>query len=1189
MHNLADREKEILAFWESERIFEKSLAKNKGKKTFVFYEGPPTANGKPGIHHVLARAYKDIILRFKTMQGFYVPRKAGWDTHGLPVELEVEKALGINSRKEIEKYGIEKFVTKARESVWKYKKEWEELTRRMGFWLDMDDPYITYEKNYIESLWFIIKEFWKKKLLEEDFKVVPWCYRCGTPLSSHELAQGYKTITDKSVIVKFPISNFQFPIKSQTPNPKAYILSWTTTPWTLPGNVALAVGKDIDYVLARVLGEAEFTESGSATIKEEFVICAEKTLGVIGQDGEYHIWNHHLKVIDRFKGKDLVGLSYRPLFDVPQLKNEKSHKVYVADFVNTDEGTGVVHTSVMYGEDDYRLGKKVGLPTFHTVTEEGKFIDSLGEGLGGLSVKAEETEDKIISYLKRENLFFAEEDYLHDYPFCWRCANPLLYYATKSWFIRVSKVREKLLENNEGINWVPEHLKHGRFGNFLEEAKDWSFSRSRYWGTPLPIWKCKECNHTQVIGSLEELLKKAKPRNTFYLLRHCGAQNNEKGVVSSSPEMEAYHLTEEGKCQAQVLAGLLKKEKIDMIISSPILRAKETAKIIAMATGAPVSLEERLREIDVGPFNGKKHSEYHAFWETSQERFTKGVSEGMENFHDLNVRLVQWIKEIDATCEGKRIAVVTHGGGLWVLEGTLKGFSEKEIASLFPDDFRTGEMRKTFVSLPLNNEGEIDLHRPYIDGIELSCAKCKGIMKRIQDVADVWFDSGAMPFAQTHWPFAQNYADSNAEERGKSLRRSASSLRVSALLYPADYICEAVDQTRGWFYTLLAVSTLLDKGTPYKNVISLGHVLDEKGQKMSKSKGNVVDPVKAAEEFGMDAIRWYFFVVNPPGFPKRFDSKEIRSHHQRFLLTLFNVLNFWKLYGQTSATNYKLQTTNLLDKWILSRLQETIDSVNGNLNSYDVPSAARELEMFVDDLSNWYLRRSRARFQGKERKSVSRVLHHVLFTVAGLCAPFTPFSAELLYRELGGGKEKSIHLTSFPKSQKRLINQKVIEEMALLREVIAKALAKRAEAGIKVRQPIASLKIKNKKSKIKNGLVELIKEEVNVKEIIVDETISEEIELDTTLTEELLEEGFVRELIRCAQELRKQAGLLPAQRVILYVEADPGVIEIVQKFSRELIHKTGAERLEVGSGKSEAASMRELNFRDKRIRIGINA
>lgn len=1181
MFHLPDKEKEILSFWEKEDIFKKSLEARKGAREFVFYEGPPTANGKPGIHHMLARAYKDIVLRFKTMQGFYVPRRAGWDTHGLPVELEVEKKLGINSKKGIEEYGVEPFIAQAKESVWKYKGEWEEMTRRIGFWLDLEHPYITYETPYVESLWAIIKVFWEKGLLEESFKVVPWCYRCGTPLSSHELAQGYQKVTEPSFYVKFKLKPGQKIGNFETDN-NTYIVSWTTTPWTLPGNVALAVGENIEYEIEEFAEYDEREGEKSTRIIENLIFAKESRNKIISQYASAIIDHKIKKETTRGwpKGKDLVGLSYKPLFDVLQLQSEKSYKIYAADFVNTKEGTGIVHTAVMYGEDDYQLGKKIGLPMVHTVTPEGIFVDALPEGIRGLHVKSAEAQNAIKNYLRQKGLLFAEEDYTHDYPFCWRCKSPLLYYATKSWFVRVTKVKEKLIANNQTIEWHPDYLKNGRFGNFLEEVKDWAFSRERYWGTPLPIWKCPECKHTQVIGSLQELSRHALPRNTFILVRHGQSENNLTHILSGLPEIKKYSLTNKGKNQAECLGTLLLQEKVDLIVASPVNRAKETANILRAVSGASLEFDERLREIDFGPFNGKKVEEYEAFWGSKEARFTKQGKEGMENFRDLKIRMIECLRDINARHEGKTIAIVTHRGSLWVLEGALYGLSDKDIAQSLPEDFESGEARRVYMRLPFNHTGEVDLHRPFIDEILLKCSKCKGTMRRIPEVADVWFDSGSMPFAQAHWPF----------DTGKSIKN---------LAFPADYIAEGIDQTRGWFYTLLAVSTLLGKGIPYRHVVSLGHLLDEKGRKMSKSLGNVIDPLQAIDQYGVDTIRWYFYVVNPPGMYKRFDPKEILSHQRRFLLTLFNGANFLQVYAKAHNKNVtrrvsslaKIPARHTLDKWMISRLHSLTTQVSQDMEAYRMTEAARALEDFVDEWSNWYIRRSRERLLGDDASQVIAVLYTVLGTLAKLIAPFVPFSADILQREylapLGiSDLASSVHLEDWPKSNKALINADVEKNMQEARRFVVLILAKRAANNIKVRQPLRRVTLNQA---LPDDFSELIASEVNVREVLFDKGAKEPVSLDTTIDQELLVEGFIREFIRQAQDLRKQAGLTPGQRATLWVATDSETKEILktrQSMLQDRLAVTLAMDTQPNSGNTEQA--RRLNVGDKEITIGIN-
>src|SRR3989338_4762755 len=805
--NIADIEKQILKFWKESNAFKRSVERRSKTRTstngqhkgsFVFYEGPPTANGKPGIHHVEARSFKDIICRYKTMQGFRVERRGGWDTHGLPVELEIEKALGINNKKEIEQYGVAKFNKKCKESVWRYKKEWENLTERMGFWIDMESPYITYDPLYMETLWWIIKQIYEMGLLYEGHKVIPRCPRCGTGLSSHEVAQGYQTITENSVIVKFPVINDQLSIRQEKKS-QIFFLAWTTTPWTLPGNVALAVGENIEYAVVEQNGE--------------YYILAKELVERVFEPKTYNLKPK------TYKGSDLVGVEYKPLFDIKELKSDNSYKVYSADFVTTEEGTGIVHTAVMYGEDDYQLGEKVGLPKHHTVDEEGKFTADLkAVGLAGKKVKDKETEQAIVQYLKEKNLMLREEVYEHDYPFCWRCGTALLYYARNSWFIKMSSLRRQLLKNNEGINWVPDYIKEGRFGEWLREVKDWAISRERYWGTPLPFWRCSKCGEYEVVGSLGELRK--------------------------------------------------------------------SSNFSVFASGAKQSK-----------------------------------------------------KQIAARPSGAR------------------------------------------------NDEPTDLNRPYVDEIVLKCKKCGGDSRRGPEVLDVWFDSGAMPFAQGTGQF------------------------------PADFISEAIDQTRGWFYTLLAVSTLLGKKTPYKNVICLGHVLDAKGEKMSKSKGNIVNPWQAGDKYGFDAIRWYFYSINQPGDPKRFAEVDLQTIVRGRQLILWNIYSYFVTYA--NANNWsaakkmdKGGKKHILDEWLLARLQELTNLVTESLTNYDLFRSSRSVEVFIEDFSKCYIRRSR----GRSDDSFFETTHHVLAELCKLLAPFMPFLSDNIYQGLG--EKGSVHLSEWPKSKK---------------------------------------------------------------------------------------------------------------------------------------------------------------------------
>jgi len=1053
--NFPEIEKRILDFWEKNKIFEKTVEKPAPFGDFVFYEGPPTANGKPGVHHIEARAFKDLFPRYKTMQGYRVKRRAGWDTHGLPVELEVEKILGFSGKQDIEKYGIAKFNKKCAESVWKYKTEWEELTRRIGYWLDLDNPYITCSNEYISAVWGILKKIWQKKLLYQGHKVLPYCPRCGTALSSHEVAQGYKRVEEESAYIKFKVLSPRL-IRLGRKSAKfkvggaIFFLAWTTTPWTLPGNVALALGGEISYVLVKAgiklkvenvsprlirLGREKLkTTIKNEKIEEEYLILARERLEILDRDYE---------IIQEFKGRDLEGMEYEPLYPVFREEKKQHPNTYhtvLADFVTTEEGTGIVHTAVMYGEDDYELGKKIGLPMRHTVNLQGKFkivqsaqpkADPPGaekfkvqscsskfkiflEKIDGRFVK--DAEGEIVADLAKRGLLYKSEMFTHDYPFCWRCKTPLLYYAKQSWFVAMSKLREQLVENNEKVNWIPAYLKHGRFGKWISEARDWAISRERYWGTPLPIWICEKCGEVKVVGSIRELKMK-----------------NEKLKTTIQNE----------KCQ------------------------------IASQFGA-------------------------------------------------------------------------------------------------------------------KNEESFDLHRPDIDKITFQCEKCGGVMQRVPEVLDCWFDSGAMPFA--------------------SAPVQSSKFKVQSLeLFPADFICEAVDQTRGWFYTLLAISTALDCGPAYRNVISLGHVLDEKGQKMSKSRGNVIDPFQALNDYGADSIRWFFYTVNKPQESKNFDPKILREIISRFILTLWNSYAFFVTYADIdkpcvgAGFSRPCGADNILDRWILSCFASLNKKVVQHLDKYNVLQAAKEIEKFVDDLSNWHIRRSRRRFwkneNDEDKQAGYETLHFVLVNLTKILAPFTPFLAEEIYQGLTG--EKSVHLAEFPQLDSEYIDQDLMQQMEKVRIIVALGLKLRAKAGIKVRQPLAQSKVQSSKFKVTDKkLLDLIKEEVNVKKVAIvkkmkkekDWIISEEgdlkVALRVKLTQELKREGLGRDLVRAIQEGRKKAGLKVTDRIILAITSEDAEIQKAIKEWREYIMKeTLAEKT---LDKMEKADWQEkVKMGDEEAVIGI--
>ena len=1015
--SFVDREKSIVEFWKKNDIFEKSIEHRDGCERFTFYDGPPTANGKPHIGHVLTRAIKDLIPRYRTMKGYKVLRKAGWDTHGLPVELEVEKALGISGKPEIEKFGIEDFIKKCKASVFTYQSEWEEMSDRVGFWADMENPYVTYHNDYVESVWWALRQIWDKGLLYKGHKIMPYCPRCGTSLSSHEVAQGYKDVKENSLIVKFKVLG----------KDNEYILAWTTTPWTLPSNLALCVNPNEKYVRFTIEGD----ENNTVYIMAEALIKS-----VFGEDAKANILNE-------YTGEELKGTEYEPLYSFVK-PDKKAYYVIADDYVTMEDGTGVVHTAPAFGEDDARVCKANGLPFINLVDHQGNFVKETGEWAGTFVKDADKL---VIRDLKERNLCFAVIPFEHSYPFCWRCDTPLLYYACDTWFIEMTKVRDRLLANNETVNWMPDNIKHGRFGNFLENIIDWGLSRTRYWGTPLPIWEC-ECGHRHVVGSIAEL------------------------------------------------------------------------------------------------------------------------------------------KEMGINC---------------------------------PDD--------------------IELHKPYVDNIKLRCEKCGGEMKRVPEVIDCWFDSGSMPFAQLHYPF----------ENKEAFEQN----------FPADFISEAIDQTRGWFYTLMAISTLLFDKSPYKNVVVLGHVQDEKGIKMSKHKGNVIAPMDILNDQGSDAVRWYFYSNSAPWLPNRFSAKNVSEAQRKFLGTLWNTYCFYVLYAnidEFDPTKYNFDDLNLtvMDKWILSKLNNVVKTVDDYLNEYKITEATRAMNEFVDELSNWYVRRSRSRFWASELTDDKICAYMTLYTVlvefAKVSAPFIPFMTEEIYQNLVRSVDEnaleSIHMCDFPKYDEKYNFAEIEQEMDAIRKVVILGRAARNEANIKNRQPLSKLFIQTD-NKINADYVNIILEELNIKDVeltkdasgfisynfkpqmrtmgpkygklmrpIFDEiakmdgaevmeTLNSDkpiclnvqgtnvevfkddvlidtqqkdgfvsasdagftVVLDTNLTDELIEEGFVREIISKIQTMRKDSGFEVTDRISVVFDGSEKIEKIFAANDAEIKSQTLADSIDAGDVK----------------------
>jgi len=1130
-------EAKILDFWKKNKIFEKSISQRKKAKNFRFYDGPITVNARPGIHHVLARIFKDIIPRFKTMQGFRVLRKNGWDTHGLPVELEVEKDLGFKTKKDIEEYGVGKFNQACKENVQKYIPLFRDFTEKIGYWVDMDNSYITYKNDYIETIWWILGQIFQKGFLYKSYKVVPYCPRCGTSLSSHEVAQGYKKIKEPSVYLKFKIRSK----KLETREKDSYFLVWTTTPWTLPGNVAVAVNPDITYAKVK--------------IEDQFFILAKERIEASGVQGE---------IIDELKGEDLLGVEYEPLFNLA--KEGKAYRAIPGDFVSIEEGTGLVHIAPAFGEEDMQEIKaenakirdpKDKFPVLITVDEEGK-MKTPGYKWDGIFVK--EADPLITEDLKQRNILFKEELYEHDYPFCWRCKSPLLYYAKQSWFINMQKVKRDLIKNNQDINWIPSHLKEGRFGEWLREVKDWALSRERYWGTPLPIWRCGKCGYYKAISSKENLVSQKYTTNKYFILRHgeTTAQARKEAVLYDWPGTSSFPLTENGKKDIAEMVKKIKNQKIDLIYASDALRTRQTAKIVAKELGLEIKFVPGLRDINVGIYQKRKTKEFKKDYPPSLIRFSKKIPGG-ESWLDIKKRALHAIRDIEKRNHGKTILIVSHGDPLWLLEGLMKGWTNEQ---LLEEKIQKGVIRKSelreieFKNLPYNENGELDFHRPYIDKVKFSCEKCDGLMEREGAVLDCWFDSGAMPFAQYHYPFENE----ELVDKGKQ--------------FPADYISEAIDQTRGWFYTLLAISTLLEKGTSFKSVLSLGLVLDEKGEKMSKSKGNIIDIWGMIDKYGADSIRWYFYTVNQPYDDKPFSERLVKEALRRFLLTFWNIFIFFETYGLQNAKEKQFlpNSKNILDRWIVSQLNVLILEVTKDLEKFDITTASRKIEKFlVEDFSQWYIQVSRQRFQRpeteKEIKESSETLKFVLFTLLKLTAPFVPFFAENIYQKFKDNyklEKDSVHLEDWPKVNEKFIDNNLNEKMERVHQIVALGLRERAKLGIKVRQPLQDIKVSEKLIKGLEGAEKyIIRERLNIKNLKIDSKLKEEVKLNTEITLQLKKEGMVREVIRSIQEMRKKAGLKPKDKILVYYLGSSDLNAILGQNRESVLKEARAEAFQL--------------------------
>lgn len=1122
---VALREEEVLKFWQDNKIFEKSLVKDSPAGDFVFYDGPPFATGLPHYGSLLSSIIKDVIPRYKTMRGYHVRRRWGWDCHGLPIESLVEKKLELKNKKDIEKIGMGKFNQEARNMVLQYADDWEKYIDRLGRWVEFKNSYKTMDNSYIESVWWAIKQMNGKGLLYEGNKVLMYCPHCETPLAKAEIAMdnSYKDITEEAVTAKFKIKSEKFK--------DTYLLAWTTTPWTLPGNVALAVGREIDYVKVKV--------------KDQGYILAKDRIEIL---------NDEYKIIEEIKGKDLVGLKYEPLFGINKIKEvdkeNRAYKVYAADFVNTEEGTGIVHTAVMYGEDDFNLGKKEGLPTVALLDAGGRFNENAPEFLRGQYIKKAEKE--IVTELESKNLLFAKAPNTHSYPHCYRCGTPLIYNAVSSWFINIQKIKPKLLSLNEKINWVPEHLKHGRFQNIVENAPDWTISRNRYWASPLPIWKNKKTKEIMVLGSVEELKKYTKKSgNKYFTMRHGEAEQNVSDIINSELK-NVFHLTEAGQRQASIAAkAMADGEKIDLIVTSPFVRCKETAEIIgqALSLGADsIIVDERLGEFQKGPnFEGKKWDDYWKLFASTKERFKK-APDGGENLFDLNKRLGEFLYNIENRYSNKKILLISHDGPIAAMHMVALGASfDESVLIKEKGTYKSGFAEFTelnFVPLPHNENYELDLHRPWIDEVEL-IDEDGNRLERVREVVDCWVESGAMPFAELHYPF-ENEKEFQAR-------------------FPGDFIAEYIAQTRTWFYYTHVLGTALFDSIAFKNVVTTGNILAKDGSKMSKSKGNYTDPFVNFNIFGADALR--FSLMNNvvmQAEDSNFKDEDLREVNNRVINILWNSYKFYDMYAAKNVlANSDLKTEHILDQWIMARLFETVRDASKYLDEYDTIHYCRVIRPFVDDFSTWFLRRSRDRFKSADSQDARQAEAHtrfVLMQFSKVIAPVMPFLAESIYGGLRDGSDpESVHLCSWPKEGK--IDKDLLSDMDLTREVVSQALMVRNASGIKVRQPLNRLVIQDERLKDKNDLIQLIKDEVNVKNISFDKQLSQGFLLDTAITAELQKEGNARELVRAVQEFRKNKNLIPSDSIDLLVETDDAGKAFLKEFESEIKKPTNIKEI----------------------------
>jgi isoleucyl-tRNA synthetase len=1159
--SLPQVEKDQLEYWAKEQIFEQSVDARKDNEKFVFFDGPPFANGLPHYGHILASALKDAVTRYWTMKGYYVPRTNGWDCHGLPVEYEIEKELEVSGHKQIEELGVDVFNNKCKESVFKYTKQWEELLTRVGRWIDFENGYATLENNYMESIWHVFSQVWNKDLVYKGHKSMHICPRCETPLSNFEVTQGYKDVTDFSVTAKFKLKN----------ETNTFILAWTTTPWTLPGNQALAVGKELDYLIVEH--------------NEQHLILAKELLEKVMGEREFNI-------VSEIKGADLLDKEYDPLFPY-YAETHGPFKVLHADFVTTEDGTGIVHIAGGYGEDDYNLIHSIKEEPISHVGIDGIFKPEVTEFTGKF-VKGQE--QNVAKLLEENGLLFEGDNYRHSYPHCWRCDTPLLNYTLDAWFIEVTKIKDDLIKNNKKITWQPDHIQQGRFGKWLENVKDWNISRNRFWGCPIPIWE-SESGKTKCLSSMRELRELSKDGNNLFFVRHGQAEHNTLGVMSADIHLHR-DLTDTGKSQAETVRDKVKDKNISVIYCSPFHRTKQTAEIINKELGVEVIFDDRLREKMSGELEGKPFELRTKELEASEDPYNHNVGNSGESYQDLENRMLEFINELSAKHQNENILVVTHGGVLSTVkryfEDNPKDLEALKQAPYIPHD---DVMEYYAGKMPLNN-GKLDLHKPYIDDITIVDKETGEEFKRISEVFDCWFESGSMPYAQLHYPFE------NKEDFEKN--------------FPADFIAEGLDQTRGWFYTLHVLSTILFDKPAFQNVIVNGILLAANGEKLSKRKKNYPDPNELFDTKGVDSTRLFLYQSTAAlAEDVRFSSDHVDEIVKKFTLTLWNTYSFFVTYGNIDEfvpqKDWKPKAKNELDRWIISELHQLISEVTENMDNYNLSKATRPLISFVDNLSNWYIRRSRRRFwkseNDKDKSEAYQTLHYVLTTLTTLSAPFTPFITDEIFRNLTN--ESSVHLQDWPLCNPKLIDNDLNDKMHTIRNIVSLGHAIRGKENLKVRQPLQKLQVAlpdKKQIQYLEELKDVVLEELNVKEVEILENPREfvtqslkpdakalgpklgqkmkdvindaregkyeikgsnvviagqELELsdfevrfeakegfsaesnfgivtilDTVITDELRQEGWVRDIVRQIQELRKESHYDVSDRIYLYLETE---------------------------------------------------